>query len=257
MFPFKFSPFLTNPLDLCGGKGGDLFKWEKAGASCVFLVDGAEGSVRDAQQRYQQLLNKNSGFKVLFAVADCFVVRLHDALLPKDLTFDVVSCQFAAHYAWSTEAKAKRFFENCADRLCPNGFFVGTLPNKNELAIRLSAAAAADNGRKSFGNSLYSVTFSNDSLESEFGCSYSFSLKDAVEDCEEYVVSKESFVKMAAGVGLELVEWLSFEEFENTFSKVPPFSTLFEERVSRKVKVSEEEREVVTLYSAFVFQKRV
>jgi mRNA (guanine-N7-)-methyltransferase len=245
-------------LDLCGGKGGDLFKWEKAGASCVFLIDGAEGSVYDAQQRYQQsdlYKEKKNRFTVLFGVGDCFVVRLHDVLLPKDLTFDIVSCQFAAHYAWASESKAKRFLENCADRLCPGGFLVGTIPNKDELVARLQSASTA--GSSSFGNRLYSVTFPTDfDMGSEFGCSYSFSLEDAVTNCEEYLVSKESFVKLATNLGLELVEWLTFEEFRKAYSNKPSFSQLFEDMVTKKTEVSRDEWEIVNLYSSFVFRKR-
>jgi mRNA (guanine-N7-)-methyltransferase len=98
-------------LDICGGKGGDLFKWERSGASCVVLIDGADGSIRDALERYQNSNLPKSKFVALFGVADCFAVRLSD-VLPKELSFDIVSCQFAAHYAWATESKS--WFVCCA-----------------------------------------------------------------------------------------------------------------------------------------------
>jgi SAM-dependent methyltransferase len=47
--------------------------------------------------------------------------------------FDVVSCQFALHYAFASEAAARCLLHNVVARLRPGGVFCGTLPNANHL----------------------------------------------------------------------------------------------------------------------------
>jgi mRNA (guanine-N7-)-methyltransferase len=43
--------------------------------------------------------------------------------------FDLVSTQFAAHYAFETREKARGLFRNVVDRLKPGGKFICTIPN--------------------------------------------------------------------------------------------------------------------------------
>jgi mRNA (guanine-N7-)-methyltransferase len=63
-------------LDLCCGKGGDLVKWIKARVHHVVAVDHAEGSVRDAIARYNNLTRPP--FTAEFYLTDCFKVCLHE-----------------------------------------------------------------------------------------------------------------------------------------------------------------------------------
>lgn len=48
-------------------------------------------------------------------------------------TFDLVSCQFAAHYAWSSEASVRALLSNVATALSPGGYFIGTIPDANVM----------------------------------------------------------------------------------------------------------------------------
>lgn len=58
-------------LDLCSGKGGDLFKWKLADVNHVIFVDMAEVSVSDCQKRYaQNKQNSPNMFSAEFIVAD-------------------------------------------------------------------------------------------------------------------------------------------------------------------------------------------
>jgi hypothetical protein len=45
--------------------------------------------------------------------------------------FDLVSCQFAFHYAFETEQKARDALYNITCKLQPGGIFLGTIPNAN------------------------------------------------------------------------------------------------------------------------------
>jgi len=103
--------------------------WEK----CSFLLrlkDFAKGSVQDAVTRYGEM--HNPPFGATFIAADCFEVDL-PAHMPPWVWFDLVSCQFALHYSFSTEARARRFLANVAGRLKPGGHFVATFPHANRI----------------------------------------------------------------------------------------------------------------------------
>lgn len=55
-------------------------------------------------------------------------------------TFDAVSCQFALHYFFETEAKLDVFLDNVADNLRPGGLFIGTCTDGAATAAELDAA---------------------------------------------------------------------------------------------------------------------
>lgn len=71
-------------LDMCCGKGGDLFKWMKVNISHVICADLAKVSVEQCQHRYNEILNSksnNRGFAPIFTAefiaADCTKVIAH------------------------------------------------------------------------------------------------------------------------------------------------------------------------------------
>ncbi|KAI5064740.1 hypothetical protein GOP47_0019435 [Adiantum capillus-veneris] len=84
--------------------------------------------------------------------------------------FDVCSCQFALHYAWSSEERARSALRNVAALLKPGGFFIGTIPDAEVVLQRLqearsrsvAGAGGADRGcgqRLQFGNEIYRLKF--------------------------------------------------------------------------------------------------
>ena len=198
-------------LDFACGKGGDLTKYRKAEVGSYVGVDIALESVRrDAVERY------NGGdypFPARFVAGDCFTADLTTVFEPR--AFDVVSCQFAVHYSWSTEERARRSFRNVAKLLRPGGHFIGTTVDANVLVRKLRAADGA-----AFGNAIVEVRFADahrkklfPTRDGPFGLRYAFTLQDAVTDCDEWLVPRKSFVALAEEYGLELVEFRNFHEF--------------------------------------------
>ncbi|KAH0638841.1 hypothetical protein KY285_035427 [Solanum tuberosum] len=53
--------------------------------------------------------------------------------LPDSCVEIVMSCQFAMHYSWSTEARARRALANISALLRPGGIFIGTMPDANVI----------------------------------------------------------------------------------------------------------------------------
>ena len=146
-------------LDLACGKGGDLRKWDKARAGLYVGVDMVPGLLDAAHHRYVLLGCK---FSARFVCGDAYSGSLlkdmaedittttttattttGDSKTKKTaLLFDVVSCQFALHYAWSSEERARAAMQNVAASLKPGGFFIGTIPDADAIVEKLRASAA-------------------------------------------------------------------------------------------------------------------
>lgn len=45
--------------------------------------------------------------------------------------------QFALHYSWSTEVRARQALANVSALLRPGGIFIGTMPDANVIIKRL------------------------------------------------------------------------------------------------------------------------
>ncbi len=202
-------------LELGCGKGGDLNKWSKArikeyvafGNSLFFFwspttclprymsSDIAAVSIDQAQARWDSL-HPASRFEATFTALDCYSEPLTHGVPQARLVepFDVVSMQFCMHYAFESDAKAHCMLQNVTRWLRPGGIFLGTIPNAEQLLMRLDQLPA-DAQSLSFGNSVYSIKFESREPRPLFGHRYSFFLHDAVEDVPEYVVRWDHFVQ--------------------------------------------------------------
>ena len=121
-----------NVLDIGCGKGGDLLKWSKAKINHYVGVDIAETSVEQAKSRYRENASRNR-FSADFYAADCTKVDLETVYEDKNVTFDIVSCQFAFHYCFESIEQANVMLKNVSQRLRPGGFFIGSTPDANEI----------------------------------------------------------------------------------------------------------------------------
>jgi len=165
-------------------------------------------------------------YSAVFVHADCHRARLSSVLDPNVL-FGIASCQFALHYSFQTEARARGLICNITERLEPGGVFVGTIPDCDELIKRVKAKNAI-----AFGNSQYHIKFKTDprpllegSAESkaqEFGIEYEFGLKDAIDDCAEYLVPFATLERLLGECGLKLEFRHNLREFYHKFTGTYP-----------------------------------
>ncbi|XP_058072989.1 mRNA cap guanine-N7 methyltransferase 1 isoform X2 [Magnolia sinica] len=232
-------------LDLACGKGGDLIKWDKAKVGYYVGIDIAEGSIEDCRTRYngdaeQNMRRKKFTFPARLICGDCFEARL-DKVLEDDAPFDICSCQFALHYSWSTEARARRALANVSLLLRPGGTFIGTMPDANVIVKKLREAEGL-----SFGNNVYWISFDDEYAEKKFKSSSAFGIK----------------YKFHLEYDLELVLVKNFHEFVAEYLKKPEFAELMRrlgalgDGNQDQSTLSAEEWEVAYLYLAFVLRKR-
>eukprot|EP00455_Lapot_gusevi_P006616 TRINITY_DN12823_c0_g1_i3.p1 TRINITY_DN12823_c0_g1~~TRINITY_DN12823_c0_g1_i3.p1 ORF type:complete len:364 (-),score=47.91 TRINITY_DN12823_c0_g1_i3:226-1317(-) len=260
-------------LDLCCGKAGDMLKYCMNRANFVVAADIAYNSIVDAINRYNELRGHRPGYQ--FIAADCFEARLSSVIAP-EIHFDLVSCQFAWHYAFESEARLHMALRNVSEKLKPGGYFVGTMPDSNILVKKFRESPDG-----TFGNSRYRVRFEakprqlaqvmngdeNQDDESSapqfpkaspFGLKYWFQLEDAIDDCPEFLVHFPTFERVAAEYGLECRSKENFHEFfyqhcTNTDNQ----DLLFRMKVlDRDNSIPQPDWEVAHLYRVFIFQKK-
>ena len=183
-------------LDLCCGKGGDIFKYKHCKVAEYHGVDFAEAAIQTARMRANSIT-----FPVHLDVHD-----MHQRL-PSTHPFDLVSAQFCLHYFWSTEKHAVTFLQSVAENLRPGGYFLATFTDEDVL--RTTTSTLRHPGQA--GNSLYSVRMKDG--EGAFGRRYHFSSGSSIQNSEEYLVSMASLQGLAERCGLELVESDNFHVY--------------------------------------------
>ena len=200
-------------LDLCGGKGGDLHKYADLRVRRVKLIDASAASIEEAQRRYT-----HSALKFDFETQCGDMIHLEEYAPEKSV--DVVSCQFAIHYAFEfPETTAAHVIERVARCLKPNGVFLVTAPNHTRV-------------RQFRNNRMCRIKY----LEHKRNA-YSFWLDGAV-DAIEFEVHFDTFVQLCKQHDLVLVH---YEDFSN-----------YRDRALRW-----EERAIASLYCEYAFQKQV
>lgn len=208
-------------LDMCCGKGGDLLKWEKAGITHLICTDIAEVSIQQCEERYKTMADRfgrnqrnnrfnSSLFSAEFFACDSTLQRLREKYQNASIELNLVSCQFAFHYCFESFKQAECMIRNAAECLKENGYFIGTIPDANEIIKRQRSADSTE-----FGNDLYRISFLCDANEPPlFGAKYNFEL-DGVVNCPEFLVHFPLLEKLAKKYGLKLIMKQRFEDYFN------------------------------------------
>lgn len=241
-------------LELACGRGGDVKKWAIAGATEYVGIDISAQSVAECLKRLEET-KKKQGFPHNFAV---LVDSMMSSELPARIrrvapwidSFDVVSIQFALHYACENEANLISLFQNIHQLLRPGGsLLVSTMdPRALDWHIR-------QEGRQ-FGNSIYRVAFDDQgpipAVTEALGFKYKFTLSSAVQECEEYSVHLSTLAKVAGDYAMDLKMAINLGEF--VAQHMGSYGDLMD--VTGVGRVSEEEWEAIQLYALMVFDRR-
>lgn len=209
---------LGNPfrvLDMCCGKGGDLLKWERTGITHLVCTDIADVSVQQCEERYKKMADRQKWnhhseklFTAEFLTCDSTLQRLREKYRDPSMKLNLVSCQFAFHYCFESLKQAECMIRNAAECLDTGGYFIGTIPDANDIMKRQREADSDE-----FGNEIYRIKFLCDTETPPlFGAKYNFEL-DGVVNCPEFLVHFPLLVKLAAKFGLKLVLKKRFDEY--------------------------------------------
>jgi SAM-dependent methyltransferase len=218
-------------LDLGSGRGGDVRKWADCGARFAKGLDISEAELQEAARRAQGLR-----VRCVFEATEDLGLR---AWADPDGPYDVVSCMFALHYFFASEAMAQTFLKHVATNLRPGGYFVGVVPD----GVRVNQTlASGDTGEALHLRALWHGP------PQAFGSAYVCSIADTVTDkggSYEYLVYENVLVALAAQVGLHPVTDLRHQGLEDTTGTfkhlVPPYRGPL--------------ATATHLFAAFVFQK--
>jgi mRNA (guanine-N7-)-methyltransferase len=192
-------------LDFCCGNGGDIGKLKFHGIKEYFGLDIANEAVNRAVQRLQEQSHVTGDAICLNA----FSLTCGN-MLDRMRAFDIVSCQFALHYAFCDERTARTCIQNVSMALLKGGHFLGTIPDSEYL---LNARKQLG---KRFGDRYHQVKFANKEYNDPFGDAYEFTFTGAVEALTEYVINKQTLIDLCKECDMELVEWRNFSTYNDT-----------------------------------------
>jgi ubiquinone/menaquinone biosynthesis C-methylase UbiE len=131
---YKFVRGSNSILEIAGGRGGDLWKIAQNGFSNATLLDSDINALfidsDCAKVRYQKVKQKNNSFHLNL---------VHQSMLePINLgKFDVVSCQFAIHYAFNSLNNVDALLNNFAGSCKKNGYLILTFMDGEKIFERL------------------------------------------------------------------------------------------------------------------------
>ncbi len=195
-------------LDMCCGRGGDMFKWGAVGIRKVYGIDSDLASIKEAIRRYAEYRKrvKNPITVHFFSESSLSSEYIRDTVL-RGSKVSIVSCMFAIHYFYGDTLRV--FLENVSTNLVSGGLFVGIAPDSFYIKKLLDP----------------SDPFKNDEVmvrPGESDESYYFFLKDETNtdyfsfrgESFEYMVSQENLAKVASECSLELLQMRNISEWD-------------------------------------------
>ena len=258
-------------LDLGCGKGGDLFKFSMlsptAKTGLYIGIDTSSSSIECCASRY-----RTTGFKYrsLFSVASMSDVNLLENILEDsekkflcNVKFNLVSCQFAIHYCFSSVDLANRAFHNAGGRLRKDGIFVATTPDYNAIkkAIENTVGESYEEVKISFGDAV--LTIPRETVQSvlennpQFGMRYHFSLNDLV--CgDEFLVPPQLVETLCSNHGFELIKDYSpnFSSFSDFISGTDLSTRALDlAKTTYNILQGESSPAILPLYRVLMFRK--
>ena len=230
-------------LDLPCGSGNDVSKLEGINVQKYVGIDIDFNNflINAAKQRPSIIA---MGPKCILHKGDMCSKSLFRDLGISTGIFDVVSCQFAMHYAFETESTATNFADNVASALKPNGIFIATFPDCEYLLQYWKDA----NGNP-YTNQYVTITAPQASFtdSDEYGIKYHFKLTECVNDYE-FLVRRITLENLFRARNMHLVQNISFKDFcqdEYTPQK-------FKDEYGR---LDEDNKQIFHIYRYAIFQK--
>jgi mRNA (guanine-N7-)-methyltransferase len=241
-------------LDVCCGSGGDVRKCRLAGAKRWDGFDVCDARVEEARRRCRSEEDRSRAPSIASLErtptasgefrATARRARAEDVIDGKWRTdyYDCVVCFFALHYFWD-ERDGRNLVRGLRRLLYREaGTVMVILPCSKEVESRFARSPSG------FGNAVYRCDPSGRPGE------YRFWLADSVtSDTPERVVPVGSLLRDFGEAGFACELALKFEQLDGWLKSHPKAATLTKNM--RPTELSEDEKQVSSLYVALVFTK--
>jgi SAM-dependent methyltransferase len=239
----KFIPKNSHVLDIAGGKGADLQKYNKIPIAYLVLNDIDEDALLtsndSAKKRYESIRNKN--YDIDFVLGDAgknLSTKISKSNL-KVNKFDVINCQFAMHYFMKNKLTFNNFINNIDRYLKVNGFLIGT---------------AFD------GLSIYNLLKNNKFIEFNHHNKTLFKIEKLYKNGKLNDFGKEIDVYIESiGTNLEYLlnfDFLTVELEKKGYVLIESYNFDKLYQPTNQIRMSEVEKQFSFLYRYFVFQKK-
>ncbi len=288
-------------LDLACGHGQDLQKYTPKCPRLYVGVDISDAALTEAQRRHREL--RKGRYEGYFAQGNLMIPQTFEDIRSGVLNygisgsggiFDTISIQLSLHYLIGTEENAKFLIGKIASLLKPGGRFLATFPCSERIAHRIRGLkkAGPDADPKTqlqFGNDLYKVKFSFDSmrtivpdidtiagedatedevesfveqidleatkekLASTWGIPYTFWLIDTINDQEEYAVPLKALEEIIIANSMIIKMSENFAEVLSRFGHSQVLTGF--KRMNPNLSLSDDEEDVFRFYRALVVEK--
>lgn len=257
-------------LDLACGKGGDLTKWVGWHIDSYLGIDAAKVSLQHAQERCKEMIGadrfRNAGAEKWsfqhqsFAQLDLRSAAAASSGELSPLSLDLISCQFALHYAFESKEIASHVFENIQNALVPGGVFFGIIPDMHAIQ-----------NFKNGSNRFVHIDFKSPESTCEAstlakGCStqskdtspkqYFFSLQGCIDDCPEFLIDEKELIELGETHHLKYVKEISVNLHEFYHLKKTEYASLAKVFQFINAKTPEfpvDQWEISGLYRTFFF----
>ncbi len=241
-------------LDLACGRGGDIWKWIDSKIKYVKGIDLSPGEVEEARQRYEEARGKHRNTSLLTHCEFLDTPNLGLEEWKEPQQYDVVTCMFALHYFFVSEAALKQFLHNVSINLKDGGYFIGTVPDGKRINECIKSS-------KMYNSPMLKIEARWEGSPSTFGSAYVCAIGDTVTGGEkgtegslEYLVYRNVLQGVAARFGLKPVLQYNDEELEGMFD-AEDHGQLLKHFAPRFPQSDPSLEKASALFTAFAFQK--
>ena len=167
----EYVPAASHILDLGCGQGGDLLKFKRRSPKSYRGIDISHTAIEALSKRIAHI-------KMRCRVKlECF--DFSERSWAADPKLDVVSCQFAIQYAFSSPTHAEHVFRCISAALKNGGVFIGTVPVHPDLSYHAVIVRLPDDSR----------------------------------ECAEFSAQRDDILDLCVRNGLRLELWQGFTEY--------------------------------------------
>ena len=272
-------------LEVGSGRAGDLHKWRLNKFNDVVGIEYNNENIKFADTRVVEL-RKNKKFgktlgKMTFIHGDFnkaiypdfdFVLspanksKAEDEFVSK-YSFDVVSCQFALHYFFSSSETVLQMIKNVADSLKVGGYFIGTafdgkriFDALKKLRVTKSNPTPKLEGRNDDDELMWSIEKDYDEKKfliskPNYGMKIKVFISTIGTENIEYLINFKYFVKIMKKNGFTLVSSKPFSELYDTYLKDAMAKSNSKYSRLNLNDMESYEKQFSFFYNSFVFKK--